>query len=184
MRYSLWDMNLALPRVSAHAAAVVLLAALVALIATAAVYEVMFDIRVIGFPAGADTGASPRFQTTLLEAAFLAMTSASLGLLATACSRRASRVVASVRWLWLVPIASVALFVSRYYAFDSYYSPHLIRISSQNSPAPMYWWLVVGAAVTAATIALAHRMPRLVVAANATVLLLAACSTLVLGAFH
>ncbi len=76
MRYSLWDMNLALPRVSAHAAAVVLLAALVALIATAAVYEVMFDIRVIGFPAGADTGASPRFQTTLLEAAFLAMTSA------------------------------------------------------------------------------------------------------------
>jgi hypothetical protein len=155
---------------------------LIAAVVVAAIYETLFALQVIGFPTGARAGDAPRFEDAILMIAILSMLIGALGFLVSAFSRRLGRRLASVKGLWLIPIASASLITARCYTFDPYYAPTLRRASTNGGPA--FWWIPLGLVAAGLVALLASRTPRLVMAITSLVLFYATFTTAVIRGFH
>ena len=169
---------------TAQSVAAILVAGLVATLAVAAGYEALFALGVIGYADGASAGTAPPHETAILEITFCVMLAAAAGFAVAAAWGRASRAVAALRWLWLVPALCAALVIARYYAFDPYYAPDLIRVSQNVDIRVAALWLIGGTAAVIATRRFAPRAPRMVMAGGAVMLFVAALTTIVLRAGH
>ena len=157
--------------------------ALCATIGLAAVYEALFALQVIHYPAGATSGTHPQYETHILEIAVTAMALASVVFLVAVFWSRLRIPLIGVRALWAIPAVTAALVVARLFTFDPYVAPQLLRASTENGDF-LFWWIPIGVMATAVIAFLGRKHPRLAMLVLATVLLVGASTALIIAAFH
>ena len=115
--------------------------AVVFVLLAAAAYEAALALEWISM--GSIPGDEATGQGAVTIAAFLALLT---GIVATVVSGRILR-----RWpATLVPVGAAAYMVAHYYAFDSYYLPHLRRFSESGGVSSVWVYGVVAAALIVA----------------------------------
>jgi hypothetical protein len=154
---------------------VVAIAILAAVVAAGAAYEAAVALGLIGLgprPAEPPTGNTPMLETSLLALMLLG-----LALLAAAVARPGDRA-----WGGIAGAGASAFLVGRFYSYDPYYAPDLVRISQTAVVAGT--WVVAVVAATLGAGLLAAWWPRAGLAASGLGVWAIAMTAAVAGTGH
>jgi hypothetical protein len=151
------------------------IASLAAVVAAGAAYEAAVALGLIGL--GPRPAQPPTGNTPVLEASLLALMLLGLALVAATVARPAGRA-----WGVVAGAVASAFLVARFYSYDPYYAPDLVRISQNGVVAGT--WVVVVIAVTLGAGLLAARWPRAGLAASGLGVWTIAMTAAVAGTGH
>jgi hypothetical protein len=157
----------------------ILIAGVLAMLVVGAAYEAA--VAAGGVAVGPRPGQMPAADTPIVVGAIWALAGAGTVLLA-GCLSRTARDALATRLLALLNAAAICFVVARYYSYDPYYAPDLLRMS-QGGIVPG-WWMVSLVALAAGAIATLRRDTRVGMLLTAAVTWLAAITALAAGLGH
>lgn len=157
----------------------IVIVGVLAMLVVGAAYEAAMAAGVV--TVGPRPGEMPAADTPIVVGAIWALAGAGAVLLA-GCLSRPVRDALATRLLALLNPAAICFVVARYYSYDPYYAPDLLRMS-QGGIVPG-WWVVSLVALAAGAMATLRRDTRVGMLLTAAVTWLAAITALAAGLGH